>query len=44
MTQQEITSLLDSQRAYFRSGATIPIAFRIRQLKKLYATVQKYQA
>ena len=44
MTQQEITSLLGSQRAYFRSGATIPIAFRIRQLKKLYATVQKYQA
>ena len=43
MTNQEIKGLLDSQRAYYRSGATIPVKFRIEQLKKLYAAVKKYQ-
>ena len=43
MTNQEIQSLLEKQRAYYRSGATIPVKFRIAQLKKLYATVKKYQ-
>ena len=43
MTNQEIQSLLDRQRKFFRSGATIPVNFRIAQLKKLYATVKKYE-
>ena len=43
MTNQEIQSLLEKQRAYYRSGATIPVKFRIEQLKKLYAMVKKYQ-
>lgn len=43
MTNQEIQSLLEKQRAYYRSGATIPVKFRIEQLKKLYETVKKYQ-
>ena len=43
MTSQEIQALLEKQRAYYRSGATIPVKFRIEQLKKLYATVKKYQ-
>ena len=43
MTNQEIQSLLDRQRKFFRSGATIPVSFRIAQLKKLYATVKKYE-
>lgn len=43
MTNQEIQTLLDKQRAYFRSGATIPVDFRIAQLKKLYACVKKYE-
>ena len=43
MTSQEIRSLLDKQRAYYRSGATIPVKFRVEQLKRLYATVKKYQ-
>ena len=43
MTSQEIKALLEKQRAYYRSGATIPVKFRIEQLKKLYATVKKYQ-
>ncbi len=43
MTSQEIQTLLEKQRTYYRSGATIPVKFRIEQLKKLYATVKKYQ-
>ena len=44
MTSQAIKSLLDQQRAYYKTGATIPVSFRIAQLKKLYATVKKYEA
>jgi predicted MFS family arabinose efflux permease len=43
MTSNEILCLLEKQRAYYRSGATIPVSFRIVQLKKLYAAVKKYQ-
>ncbi len=43
MTTQEIQSLLEKQRAYYRSGATIPVKFRIEQLRKLYETIKKYQ-
>ncbi|MBQ8392813.1 MAG: aldehyde dehydrogenase [Clostridia bacterium] len=43
MTNQEIQMLLEKQRTYYRSGATIPVKFRIEQLKKLYTTVKKYQ-
>lgn len=43
MTSQEIQTLLNKQRDYYRSGETIPVSFRLQQLKKLYATVQKYE-
>ena len=43
MTSQQIQNLLQRQRAYYRSGATIPVKFRIEQLKKLYAAVKKYE-
>ena len=43
MTNQQIQSLLESQRQFYRSGATIPVDFRITQLKKLYAAVKKYE-
>ncbi len=43
MTNQEIQCLLEKQREYYRSGATIPVKFRIEQLKKLYEAVKKYQ-
>ena len=43
MTNQEIQGLLEKQRVYYRGGATIPVKFRIEQLKNLYATVKKYQ-
>ena len=43
MTRQEIGALLEKQRAYYRSGVTIPVKFRVEQLKRLYAIVKKYQ-
>ena len=43
MTGEQITNLLEKQRKYYKSGATIPVKFRIEQLKKLYSTVRKYQ-
>ena len=43
MTSQEIQNLLEAQRAYYRTGATIPVRFRIESLKRLYAVVKKYR-
>ena len=43
MTGEEIQSLLEKQRKYYKSGVTIPVKFRIEQLKRLYATVKKYE-
>ena len=43
MTQNEIRSLLEKQREFYRSGATVPVKFRLQQLKKLYAAVRKYE-
>lgn len=43
MTNEQIGSLLQRQRKYYKSGATIPVKFRIEQLKKLYAAVKKHE-
>ncbi len=43
MTSEQISSLLEKQRKYYKSGVTIPVKFRIEKLKKLYATVKKYE-
>ena len=43
MTSQEIQALLERQREYYRSGATVSVSFRIAQLEKLYDAVKKYQ-
>lgn len=43
MTSTEIQSLLSKQREYYKSGVTIPVRFRVEQLKKLYDTVKKYE-
>ena len=44
MTAQEIENLLEKQRKFYRSGATIPVAFRVEQLKKLRRAIQKFEA
>ena len=43
MTGEQISNLLEKQRKYYKTGVTIPVKFRIEQLKKLYATIKKYQ-
>lgn len=43
MTGEQISNLLKKQRVYFKSGATIPVEFRIAQLKKLYTVIKKYE-
>lgn len=43
METVQVSSLLEKQRAYYKTGATIPVVFRIRQLKKLYTAVKKYE-
>ena len=43
MTSEQISNLLQKQRTFYKSGVTIPVDFRIAQLKKLYATVKKYE-
>lgn len=44
MTNEQIASLLEKQRTFYKSGATVPVRFRIEQLKKLYNAVKKYEA
>lgn len=43
MNSQTIDTLLKNQRMFFRSGATLPVSFRINMLKKLYAAVKKHE-
>lgn len=43
MTNEQINNLLKKQKAYYKTGATIPVDFRIAQLKKLYAAIKKYE-
>jgi len=43
MTRQEIETLLEKQRAFYKSGKTISVSFRREQLKKLYAAVKDHE-
>lgn len=43
MTSEEIQALVAQQRAFFNSGATIPVEFRLEQLRKLYAAVKAHE-
>ncbi len=38
-----IDQVLAAQRDYFKTGATLPVKFRVENLKKLYAAIQKYE-
>ena len=38
-----IEEILARQRAFFHSGSTLSVDYRIENLKKLYGTVQKYE-
>jgi aldehyde dehydrogenase (NAD+) len=39
----DIREILKEQRAFFNSGATLPVSNRIENLKKLYAIVRRYE-
>ncbi len=41
---ERIDTLFEKQKAYFQSGKTIPVSFRIESLKKLKACVQRHEA
>ena len=43
MTNQQISSLLESQRQFYRSGRTLSVKFRIESLKALYTCVKRYE-
>ena len=43
MTNQEISRLLEGQRVYFQSGATLPVSFRLEQLKTLYRAIKQHE-
>ena len=38
-----IDQILAAQRAYFHTGATLPVKFRVDNLRKLYAAIQHYE-
>ena len=39
----EITEILEKQRDYFHSGATLPIAFRLEMLRRLYHAAEQWE-
>ena len=43
MNSQEILEIVQKQKAYFKTGVTLPVSFRIEMLKKLYAVIKKYE-
>ena len=43
MTQEEIQKIIQKQKAYFGTGATLPVKFRIEILKKLYAYIKAHE-
>jgi aldehyde dehydrogenase (NAD+) len=43
MPTNDLLTKLEAMRAYFKSGATKPYAFRMEQLKKLKAAIYKYE-
>lgn len=43
MTREEIHNLVELQRKFYQTGATIPVSFRLEQLKKLYSAVKRHE-
>ena len=44
MEKEQITQLLEKQRQYFYSGATLNLDFRISALKRLRASIRKHES
>lgn len=43
MNETEIRQIINTQRNYFSSGATLPVSFRIEALKRLKACILKHE-
>lgn len=43
MTEQEIKSLVNRQRKYFQTGATLPVSTRVSALRRLYDAISKHE-
>ena len=43
MKPDNLDCLLESQRRFFDTGATLPVNFRIQMLKKMYTSIKKYE-
>lgn len=43
MTEQEINSLVNRQRIYFQTGATLPVSTRVSALRRLYDAISKHE-
>ncbi len=43
MTDAEKERIINAQRVFFRTGATLPVGYRIRALKKLARAIRKYE-
>ncbi|MBO5352898.1 MAG: aldehyde dehydrogenase family protein, partial [Lachnospiraceae bacterium] len=43
MKPDNLDCLLESQRRFFATGATLPVNFRIQMLKKMYTSIKKYE-
>ncbi|HAL88534.1 MAG TPA: aldehyde dehydrogenase family protein [Clostridiales bacterium] len=44
MDSRQAEFVVSSQRNFFRTGATLPVAFRLKALKKLYGAIEARQA
>ena len=42
-TPKYVSDLLDTQKSYFKKGATLSVKFRIEQLNKLYNAIVEYE-
>ena len=43
MRKEEIQQILDRQRTFFASGATLPVNQRVRRLRRLYRAIRSYE-
>ena len=42
MTPEHMTHLVQQQRAFFATGATLPVAYRLKTLGKLQEAIRQY--
>ena len=43
MHKEEIQSILEKQKSFFASGATLPVEQRIRKLRRLQRAIRMYE-